>query len=250
MFQLRPFWKLFTVQGKLYLREPISVFFSLLFAPLFLLMVGLAFGNEPVPEFGGRGTLDVGVPTYAALVICVVGLPGVAIETATRRELGVLRRFRATPLRPLTYIVADVLVSFAITLLGILLLFLLGRVVYGVRFEGNLLALMAGISLSAAAFLALGYVLASVVPNVRVATVLGNALLFPMIFLAGITVPLEVMPETVHKVARFVPLRYVVTLLRGLWFGEPLHDHLVEVVVLGGVLIIGTAIAAWKFRWE
>jgi len=238
------------VQTRLYLREPIGVFFTLLLAPLLLIMMGFIFGNDPVPMFGGRGQLDVNVPAYAAIVIGVIGLVTVPIETSGRREAGVLRRFRATPLRPLTYMAGDVLVYFAMTALGILLLFLLGRIVYQVQFYGSLLALMAGICLSAAAFLALGYVLASLAPNARVATVVGNVLFFPMMILSGTTLPLEMMPETVYNVSRFIPLTHVVTLLRGLWFGESFSEHLIEVAVLGGVLVGGTIIAAWMFRWE
>lgn len=58
--------------------------------------------------------------------------------------MGVLRRFSATPLRPLTCFLTDVLVPFVMTLLGVLLLMLVGRVVFHVRFEGNLRSLLAG----------------------------------------------------------------------------------------------------------
>jgi len=238
------------IQAKLYLREPIGVFFTLLFAPLLLVLMGFIFGNDPVPMFGGRGQLDVNVPAYAAIVIGVVGLMIAPIETTTRREAGVLRRFRATPLKPLTYMAGDVLVYFTMIVLGILLLFLLGRTVYQVQFDGNMLTLMAGISLSAAAFLALGYVLASLAPSARVATAIGNVLFIPMMILSGITLPLEMMPTAVLKVSRFVPLTHVVTLLRGLWFGDSLGEHMLEVAVLCGILAVGTIIAAWSFRWE
>jgi ABC-2 type transport system permease protein len=145
----------------------------------------------------------------------------------------VLRRFRATPLRPLAYIVGDVLVYFAMTVLGVLLLFLLGTTVYRVRSDGNLLAFAAGMCLSTAAFLALGYVLAGLTRSARAATVIGNVLLYLMVYLSGATVPLEVMPAAVRSATRFIPLTYVVALLRGLWFGEALGEHFTEIAVLG-----------------
>jgi len=250
MYQIRALRKLTIVQTKLYLREPVSVFFTLLFAPLMLIMMGFVFGNSPESMFGGRGQLENNVPAYAAIIIGVVGLITVPIGTAGRREAGLLRRFRATPLRPLTYFTSDVLVYFAMTMLGILLLFLLGKIAYDVQFKGNLLMMIAGICLSAFAFLSMGYVLAGVAPNARVAAVIGNVLFFPMMFLSGTTLPLEVMPEAVRNVSRFIPLTHVVTLLRGLWFGESLSEHLVEIAVLGGVLVVGTIIATRAFRWE
>lgn len=247
---MRALKKLVIVQTKLYLREPIGVFFSLLFAPLLLILMGFIFGNDPVPMFGGRGQLDVNVPAYAAIVIGVVGLMTLPIETSSRREAGVLRRFRATPLRPIIYMAGDVLVYFMMTVLGILLLFLLGRTVYKVQFDGSLFILTTGICLSAGAFLALGYVLSSFAPSTRVVTVVGNVLFVLMMILSGTTLPLEMMPTAVLQVSRFVPLTHVVTLLRGLWFGESYGEHLIEVAVLGGILVAGTIIAARTFRWE
>lgn len=250
MTHLRALPKLFLVQAMLYLREPIAAFFTLLFAPLLLILMGFIFGNEPRPEIGGVGYLDAYLPAYAAIVIGIVGLVGMPIETTNRRELGVLRRFRATPLRPFVYIVSEVLVYFAMTLLGILLLFLLGITVYQVQFAGNLLVMGAGICLSTAAFLALGYVLVGLAPSPRAVTVIGNILLYVMVYLSGGTVPLEVMPEAVKTVTRFIPLTYVVDLLRGLWAGESFGEHLLEIAVLAGITLVGTFIAALTFRWE
>jgi ABC-2 type transport system permease protein len=250
MNQTQALRKLVIVQTKLYLREPLGVFFTLLFAPLFLILMGIIFGNEPLPMYDGRGQLDVNVPSYASLVILMVGVLSVPIETSSRRESGVLRRFKATPLQPLTYIIGDVTVYFAMSMLGILLLFILGITVYQVQFDGELLPLMAGTFLSITAFLALGYVIASLAPNSRIALLIGNILIISMIFFSGNTLPLEMMPEIARKISLFMPMTHVVTLLRGLWFGDPFSKHLFEVAILGGFSVVGTIIAAWMFRWE
>jgi ABC-2 type transport system permease protein len=247
---MRAFGKLAFVQTKLYVREPLGVFFTLLFAPLLLILLGFVFGNDPDPMFAGRGYLDVSIPAYAAIIIGIVGLTTVPITAATRREAGVLRRFSATPLRPLTYFLTDILAPFVMTLLGILLLFLLSKLAYDVRFEGNPLSLVAGICLGAFAFFSLGYALAGLVPSARAATAIGNVILIPMMLLSGALIPLEVMPETVRNVSRLLPLTHLVAMLRGLWFGVGWGDLLTEVAVLVGVGIVGTVIVALTFRWE
>jgi ABC-2 type transport system permease protein len=247
---MRALWKLTLIQMKLYLREPMGVFFTLLFGPVMLVLLGLVFGNDPEPLFGGLGHLDIAVPAYIAIIIGIVGLTTVPITNATRRETGVLRRFSATPLHPLTYFLADVLVPFIMTLLGVLFLFFVGKAAYNVRFEGYLINIVAGICLGTFAFLSLGYALSGLIPSARMATVVGNIVLFPMMFLSGALVPLEVMPETVQKVSRFLPLTHVVTLLRGLWYAERWGEHLTEVTVLVGVLILGLFIVARTFQWK
>jgi ABC-2 type transport system permease protein len=247
---VRALSKLTWVQTKLYLREPVGAFFTLLFAPLVLILFGFIYGNDPVQMLDGRGWMDVTVPAYVGLIIGTVGLMGVPIATAAAREKGVLRRFHASPLRPLTYLVADVTVYLGMTLLGIVLLFLVGRIAYNIHIDGNLISLLAGICLGAFSFMALGYLLAGVAPTARVAQVVGMVLFYPMMFLSGAAVPLEVMPEGVRNVARFLPLYHVVTLVKGLWFGDGWGKHLVAVGVLGGMLIVGTALSARLFRWD
>jgi ABC-2 type transport system permease protein len=71
-----------------------------------------------------------------------------------------------------------------------------------------------------------------------------------MIFLSGATLPRELLPESIQKFAQVLPLTHVVTLLRGLWIGEPWRDHLLEVSILSALLIAGILISAKTFRWE
>jgi ABC-2 type transport system permease protein len=247
---MRGFWKLALVQSKLYLREPMAAFFTLLFGPALMILLGLIFRNVPDPMYGGLGYLDMAVPAYMAMILGIVGLTAVPITSATRREMGVLRRFSATPLRPLTYFLTDVLVPFVMTLVGILLLVLVGMVVFHVRFEGNLFSLLVGIGLGGFAFFALGYALVGLVPSARAVVTIGNVVLYPLVIFSGAVVPLEIMPDTVRTVSRFLPLTHLVALLRGLWFGKGWGDLLTEVAVLAGVAIVGTLVIARTFRWE
>jgi ABC-2 type transport system permease protein len=247
---MRTLWKLTLVQAKLFLREPIGAFFTLAFAPLVLILFGFIYGNDPVPMFGGRGSMDVSVPAYMSLVIGTAGLMGVPIATSARREAGSLRRFRATPLRPLTYLISDVVVYFVMTLLGILILVLVGKGVYNVRFEGNPLSVFAAVCLGTSAFLALGYVIAGLAPTARVAQIVGMVIFYPMMFLSGSSMPLETLPAGVRSVSRFLPLTHVVTLTRGLWIGDGWGQHLTEVGILLGVLVLGVLVSVKTFRWE
>jgi ABC-2 type transport system permease protein len=241
---------LMTVQVSLYAREPIATFFTIAFAPLLLLLFGFIYGNEPNEVFGGRGSMDVTVPAYIGLVIVTVGLIGIPIQTATNRELGVLRRYRLTPMRPLTYVVADVAAYYLMTLTGTILLIAVGALAFGVRMEGSAPAFLAGFTLSALAFFSLGYVLAGLAPSARAAQTIGMVIAYPMMFLSGASLPLELLPPTLRTVADFIPLTYVVQLMRGLWFGLPWADLRLSVAVLTGILVVGAAVSARVFRWQ
>jgi ABC-2 type transport system permease protein len=242
--------KMTWMEAKLFLREPIGAFFTLIFPLMMLFLFGSMYGNKPVPQFGGRGTIDISVPAYTAMIIATTGLMGLTITMAAYRENGVLRRLWTTPVSPLVVLTAQVIVLFSMTALGMLLLIIAGKLVYGLHFEGNALSVLAGFTLSSLSFFALGFVLAGLMPTARTAQVVGMVLLYPMLFLSGAGYPRELLPETIKKISTFLPLTYVVNLLRGLWIGDAWGGHILDVAVLAGILILGTVISAFTFRWE
>jgi ABC-2 type transport system permease protein len=75
-------------------------------------------------------------------------------------------------------------------------------------------------------------------------------LMYPMLILSGAAWPRELMPAGVAKISTFLPLTYVVNLLRGLWSGQPWGDHLLDMGVLAAMLVLGVVISAKTFRWE
>jgi ABC-2 type transport system permease protein len=187
---------------KLYLREPMGAFFTLVFPLMMLFLFGSIYGNEPSALFNGYGSVDVSVPAYTAMII------------------------------------------------GMLLLILAGKLVYNLRFDGNALNVTLAFVLSSLSFFSLGFVLASIMPNARTAQVVGMVIFYPMLFLSGAGMPLEILPQTVRNLSKFLPLTHVVTLLRGLWTGEVWSQHITEVWVLLAVLAAGVLISAKTFRWE
>jgi ABC-2 type transport system permease protein len=242
--------KMTWMEAKLFLREPVGAFFTLAFPLMMLFLFGSIYGNKPQAMFGGYGTIDISVPAYTAMIIATSGLVGLTITMAAYRENGILRRLRTTPISPLVVLAAQVIVLFLMTTFGMVLLIISGKVVYHMRFEGNALSVLAGFILCSLSFFALGFVLAGLMPTARTAQVVGMVLLYPMLFLSGAGFPRELLPEAIKKVSTFLPLTYVVNLLRGLWIGEAWGTHLLDVAVLAGILVLGVVISTFTFRWE
>jgi len=242
--------KMSWMEAKLFLREPASAFFTLVFPLIYLFLYGAISGNQPTPMYGGRGTIDAAIPSLTAVIISMAGLMSTTITMATYREKGILRRLRTTPLSPLVVLAAQVVVVFAMTCLGMLLLIAAGKLVYHVRFEGNAFSVLGGFVLSSLSFFGIGFILAGAMPTVRVAWAVAMVLLYPMLFLSGAFFSVELLPAAVQKVSAFMPLTYVVNLLSGLWIGEPWSSHLLDVGVLAGMLLLGIFISLKTFRWE
>jgi len=238
------------MESKLFLREPVGAFFTLIFPLMMLFLFGSIYGNEPSAYFNGYGTVDISVPAYTAMIIATTGLMGLTITMASYRENGVLRRLRTTPIKPLTVLTSQVMVLFSMTTAGMIMLVITGKLVYNMRFEGNLINVFLGFVLSSLSFFSLGFIIAALMPTARTAQVVGMAILYPMLFLSGAGFPRELLPDSIIKISTFLPLTYVVNLLRGLWIGNSWGTHLTDVFVLAGILVAGVLISLKIFRWE
>jgi ABC-2 type transport system permease protein len=242
--------KMTWMEARLFLREPVGAFFTLVFPLMMLFLFGTIYGNTPPPGSGSQGAIDTLIPSFTAMVIGMTGLMSVTITMATYRENGILRRLRTTPVIPLFVMVAQVIVVFSMTCLGMLLLIAAGKLVYHVRFEGNAFSMLGGFILSSLSFFGIGFILAGIMPTARTAQTVAMVLLYPMLILSGAAWPRELMPATVQKFSAYLPLTYVVNLLRGLWAGQPWGDHLLDVGVLSGMLLLGIIVSGKTFRWE
>ena len=239
------------VQAKLFLREPPAVFFTLAFPTLLLLLLGAIFGNEPQPWLGSdRRYVDTAAPVLTALVVATLALMGIPIEVATSRETKVLRRYRATPMRPAVYIGATVLVSLVMIAAGFVLLLLTGWLVYGLAMPSDPAGFAAGLILSSASFVSLGFLVASLAPTARAAQITGTVIFFPLMFLSGAAVPPVFFPPGVKRVSEALPLTHAVELLQAAWAGRGLGSELVPLLALAGLLVVSCCLAARFFRWE
>ena len=247
---MRGFLKLTWMEIKLFMREPQAAFFTLVFPLILLFVYGSIYGNKPNPLFGGYGNVDVSVPSYTALIIAISGLISITVILSTYRETGILRRYKATPLRPLSLLTADVIVIFLMTAVGMILLIAAAKIFYGLRFNGNPLRFGLAFLLSCMSFFSLGFILAGILRTARTAQIVGMAIFFPMVFLSGSTIPIEMMPEKIQSFSQFIPLTYIVRLLKGFWFGGNWGDHIKEVAILMGMTVVFLLISVKVFKWE
>ena len=247
---MKGLWKLTWTEIKLFLRDPYAAFFTLVFPLMMLFLFGSIYGNKPSPLLGGYGSVDVSLPAYTAMIIATSGIVSLPISLASYRERGILRRFRATPLHPLAILIAEVIVIFIATILGMALLIIAGKLFYDLHFFGNPINVLAAFILSSFSFFAIGFVLASIIPNARTTQIVSMVIFYPMLFLSGAGIPRQLLPKIIQKYSQVLPLTHVVTLLQGLWFGESWREHLMEVRILIAILIIGIILSSRIFRWE
>lgn len=245
---MRAWLKLTWIDIKLFLREPVALFFVVAFPVLLLLVFGGIYGNEPSVMFGGQGAVDVLVPGFIGLIIATSALMSLPIALATDRESGALRRFQAAPVSPLTVLAARVIVNLLVSLVGAALVFWLGWAIYGLQMPAQPLRLLFLFVLGSLSLYAVGFLIGGTVGGARGAQAVGNALLFPMIFLSGAALPQALLPDTMLTISRALPLTYIVDGLQRAWYGEAWNVG--AVAILAGLLVVMGWLAVRTFRWQ
>ena len=248
---LRGLWKLTWLEIKIFLREPLGAFGSILLPVLVFVVVSrFAAGRIRPASLPAAGFLRAGLPVFVAILIALSGVLSLVTIISIYREGGILKRLRATPLRPQTILTAHVLVKLALTALTIALTVLAGKRYYPLDTHFPVFGFTIALLISTWSILSIGFLIASIVPTARFAQPIGAAILYPMIGLCGLFVPVQSMPPALQVVARVVPLTYAVSLLDGIGKGEAWSTHLGDVAALVAVFAVCTALSAKVFRWE
>ena len=244
---MKAFLTLTWTESKLFLREPAATFFTLGFPLLLLFAFGAIFGNDPGSAPGSVGYTTYALPGYMTLTVGALALLSLPITLATQRDQGILRRFRVTPLRPTTVLGTQALVNLLMLLVSTGLLLVAATLAYDVPLPNAPLLALGALLFAGLTFFALGFLLGALVPTARAAQSIGMALFFPMLFLSGAAIPQFLFPDWLRTASLALPLTHTTRLLQDAWLHGQWNGT--AALILAGVGIVSTAVAAWAFRW-
>ncbi len=248
---LRGLWRLTWLEIKIFLREPLGALGSIVIPVLVFLVVGRVVGRGLTPSsLAGNSFMQAGLPVLASILIAVNAVLSLVTIISIYREGGILKRLRATPLRPQTILTAHVIVKLLLTAATLVLMVLAGKRYYPVGIHAPLFSFTIALLISTWSILSIGFLIASIVPTARFAQPIGAFLMYPMMGVSGLFVPVASLPPVLRAVARVVPLTYAVSLMEGIWKGETWSAHLGDVAALVLAFAICTALSAKVFRWE
>jgi ABC-2 type transport system permease protein len=249
---LRGLFKLTWLELKIFIREPLGVFGTVGIPVVIFVVFGRMFGPRAGrgPADAPREFMSANLPILTSLLIATSAVLSLVAIIAIYREGGILRRLRATPLRPYTILTAHVLVKLLLTAVTLALMVLAGRRFFPVPAGVPLISFTLALLFSTVSILSLGFLIASVVPTARFAQPIGTVIIYPMLALSGLFAPLDALPRTLQLVARALPLTYAVSLLRGIWHGDGWSAHLGDVAVLTLMFAVFIAVSTRVFRWE
>jgi len=250
---MRSLLRLTWVEIKLFIREPITVVFTLALPVIFLVVMGGVFGNEPNTEEGfviyrGVGAMDYYMPSYYGLIMMAIGTVALPVHLTGYRERGVLRRFRASSFSVWSVLWSQLIVSFIIAIVGAILVTIIGILTYHPHMPVYPVLLIGAFVLGAVCFTCFGFFLGAVFPSTRSAQGVGLILFFVMMILGGAGPPPEVLTGAIGVVGDITPLRHVILMLQDPWLGFGWHTSGSLITV--GITVVCALLAARFFRWE
>jgi len=216
--------------------------------PVLLYLLLASVYNGKISGIAAPRFLLAGMIGYGA---ANTAFAGIAISLVIRREEGILKRLRATPL-PTRVLLAGVLVSTLIVFaLETVALFALGAAVYGTPFPDAFLSMCAAVLLATGCFAALGFATASLLRSSEGASAAVNVILLPMAFISGSFGPTRHLPAFLRALGDVLPLKYAIQLVNAVYLhGEHVWSKPGAIAMLAAWGAAGAIVALRRFRWE
>jgi ABC-2 type transport system permease protein len=248
---LRGLWKLTWIEIKIFLREPLGAIGTIGIPVLVFLVVGRMVGRRTALTSPATSNfIGVGLPVLASVLILIGAVLSLVTIISIYREGGILKRLRATPLRPETILTAHVMVKLLLSAATLVLMVAAGKRYYPVGIHAPLVGFTMALLISTCSILSIGFLIASLVPTARFAQPIGAIIMYPMMAVSGLFAPVESLPPAAQAVAKVLPLTYAVSLLEGIWKGDAWWAHARDLTALAVTFIVCTAVSAKVFRWE
>lgn len=247
--QRRAFTKLVVNESRLAWRQPIGIIWGIGLPLLLLVTFGaIPATNKVSKALDGHGFFLVYVPVLVLLSIGLVLLIGVPSTLVSYREQGILRRLFTTPVLPLWLLAAQLLVNLGITLVALALLGIISRAAFGVPAPANAIGFVLAVGLTMVATFAIALWIAAVAHTAKAAAALGRALFYPLMFFAGLWLPLDSMPTGLRLISECTPLGAAdAALQRASESGFPSGGSL---AVLAAYAVVFSWFAVHFFKWE
>ena len=231
-------------------RNPAATFFTVILPLIFLVLFTSIFGNGTLDN--GARVSTVYVPGILTLAIVSATAVNVAITMTTRRERGVLKRVRGTPIPPPVFVLSQSLAGTVIAFVMTIIISIIGRVLYGVSLQFETLpSLIISLIVGAMSFAAIGLAMTTIISSEDAAPAVTNAVFLPLYFISGVFVPNDQVPSWVVTVGNLFPVSHLNQALQESY--NPFADGAAfpwnHWLVIAGWGIFGAVIALNRFRW-
>lgn len=247
---MKAFSTVLKTEMKLSLRGMDMLIFAIFMPVVVVIILGAVFGNKPAFDGSNYTFLEQSFGAVTTIAIIAGGVMGLPLVLSDYRQKKILKRFKVTPISPSLILAVQVLIYFIYSIVSLILVFGVSTVFFEYRLNGSWLHFLGAYMLVMVSMFSIGLLVGGVAPNIKIASVLASVLYFPMLIFSGATLPYEVMPVTLQKVADILPLTQGIKLLKAATLGLPVESVLVPVIVMIALAVICTSTSIRFFKWE
>ena len=235
---------------KLSLRGMDMFIFAICVPLVVLIILGVIYGNKPAYDNAEYSFLEQSFGAISTISICAGGVMGLPLVVSDYRNKKILKRFKVTPVSPAMILSVQVVIYTIYALVSLLLVYLTAKLIFGFQLSGNILHFISGYFLVMLSIFSIGMMVGGVAPNTKIAGIIASILYFPMLIFSGATLPYEVMPPALQKVADVLPLTQGIKLLKAASLGLPVDSVFVPIIVMAALAVICIAVSLRFFKWE
>ncbi|OPA75311.1 hypothetical protein BVG16_22215 [Paenibacillus selenitireducens] len=247
---MNAYFRLMIFDLRLYMRDWLTIFWTLVYPILMLLIFGLIFGDNPGIKEGTR-YIDYYVPALCAMNVMSVAVFTLNINMVTYRDSGILRRFRVTPIRKSAVLASQSVQGLLLILLGAIEIIGVAKLVWNIHISPmSLILLIVSLLFGCIGFFSLGFALSGLSNTPGAASGIAMAIFFPFLFLSGIAMPLEIFPNFLQRISEWIPMTYFVQAVQSVWMGESIQTLGLEAMVLAIFAVVCGVLAFVLFKWE
>lgn len=235
---------------KLSLRGMDMVIFAICMPLIILVILGSIYGNKPAFDGAEYTFLEQSFGALTTIAICAGGVMGLPLVVSDYRSRKILKHFKVTPVSPTMILTVQAVIYTIYSVVSLTLLYWVGALFFNFQMRGSLMTFLGGYLLVMLSMFSIGMMVGGICPNSQTASVIASVLYFPMLVFSGATLPYEVMPDSLQKVADILPLTQGIKILKAACLGLPIGSVCISVIEMIGLAIICIGISFRFFKWE
>ena len=247
---MNKFFTMLKTELKLSFRGMDMMIFAVCMPVVIVILLGIIYGGKPAFAGADYTFLEQSFGAVSTIAVCAGGVMGLPLVISDYRQKKILKRFKITPSSPLLLLSIQVAIYMIYSLIALVLIYLVSALLFGMSLKGAFLPFIGAFFLVMISMFSIGMLVGGVSPNIKIASVLASLLYFPMLIFSGATLPYEVMPAALQKVADVLPLTQGIKLLKATSLGLPAENGMASLIVMAVIAVVCGGLSIRFFQWE
>lgn len=247
---MNKFLTMLKTELKLSFRGMDMIIFAVCMPVVVVILLGIIYGGKPAFDGADYTFLEQSFGAVSTIAVCAGGVMGLPLVISDYRQKKILKRFKITPSSPVLLLSVQVAIYMIYSLIALVLIYLVSVLLFGMKLQGAFLPFMGAFFLVMISMFSIGMLVGGVSPNTKIASVLASLLYFPMLIFSGATLPYEVMPAVLQKLADLLPLTQGIKLLKAASLGLPAENVMASLAVMAVITVVCGGVSIQFFKWE